>query len=307
MQVILYNVLRRFLSQSSRNRLKKILYKIKNKFKRLILFYYGTVDNDELICHIESKLGNDFEILMIHSSYDNMQPMYIGNPSDFIKRLVNYCNKSRITLVMPAFFFGKGGNDIIDAANYYHKTPVIDLNKTYSQMGFLTEIFRRYPGVKRSIHPTHSVCALGPLADEVVRSHHLSNNPYGSGTPFGVMAEHKTKIFGIGTRYYRVLTQAHTAEELMGESFPIHFNYEESILINCISINGKEIKYNFAVRSKEFRIDAIALKKILDDIGIQTWKFKGIPFFVTEAKLVTDTLIHAAKKGKTIYRKIKSR
>lgn len=304
MQVMIYNTLRRFLSQSSRNRLKKVLYKIKNRLKKLFLICYGTVDNDELISHIEYKLGSDFEILMIHSSYDNMLPMYVGNPSDLIKKLVNYCNRNGITLVMPCFFFGKGGNDIIDAANYYRKTPIIDLNKSFSQMGFLTEIFRRYPGVRRSIHPTHSVCALGPLAEKIVCSHHLSNNPYGTGTPFGVMAEHKTKIFGIGTRYYRVLTQAHTAEELMGESFPIQFKYEESILITCISKDRNEIKYNFAVRSKEFRIDAIALKKILNNIGIQVWKFKGIPFFLTEAKLVTDTLISAAKKGKTIYRKI---
>lgn len=304
MQVILYNILKRFLSQKTRNNIKRFIYKIRSHLKIFFLFYYGTVTNDELIINIVSKLTDDIDILMVHSSYDNMKPMYMDNLNDFVKKLISFCNDKRITLVMPAFFFGKNGNDILDAAKYYRKTPTINLNKSISQMGLLSEIFRRYPGVLRSVHPTHSVCALGPLAEKITSTHHLSNNPYGEGTPFGIMAKHKTKIIGIGTRYYRVLTQAHTPEELLKEKFPIKFNYNEEINIKCIAQNNKEILYKFFVRAKEYRIDAIALKKILKKINIHSWKYKGIPLFITEAKSVTDTIINAALNGKTIYRKL---
>ncbi len=304
MQVFIYNFLRRFLSQQKRNSLKRILFKTKKRLKKYFLLHYGTINNDELLKHIQERVGKNYDILMIHSSFDNMQPMYIDNINIFVKKLVEYCLENEITLVMPAFFFGKEGNDIIDAANYYRQRPFIDLRKTHSQMGLISEIFRRFPGVKRSVHPTHSVCSIGVLADIVTGTHHLSDNPYGELTPFGIMTQYKTKILGIGTKYYRVLTQVHTAEELMREKFPIKFNYNESILIKCITNEGKEIIYPFAVRSKEYRIDAIALKKILKNINIQIWKFKGISFFTADAKLVTDALIKAAEKGQTIYRKI---
>ncbi|MBP8955380.1 MAG: AAC(3) family N-acetyltransferase [Armatimonadetes bacterium] len=40
-----------------------------------------------------------------------------------------------------------------------------------SNVGKVTERFRSWPGVKRSIHPTHSVCCLGPKADEILAGH----------------------------------------------------------------------------------------------------------------------------------------
>ncbi len=305
MQIFIYNLLRSFLSQETRNKLKKLLYGLRRKFDFLFLFVFGTTDDENLFNHIENVIGRDFDILMIHSSYDNIIPMYKGNIHSFIVKLIEFSKFNNITIAMPAFFLGKGGgNDMQSAAYYYEKYPVFNLTSTYSQMGLFSEIFRRYPGVLRSIHPTHSISAYGPLAEKIISTHHLSNNPYGELTPFGYMAQFNTKILGIGTKYYRVLTQAHTAEEILKDEFPIKFNYQKSIPITCKLPNGSSFVYQFLVRKKEYRIDALALRKILKNIRIKTWRYKGIPFFLTDAKSVTDELIKAARMGKTIYKKI---
>ncbi|NJS39886.1 MAG: AAC(3) family N-acetyltransferase [Rhodobacteraceae bacterium] len=64
-----------------------------------------------------------------------------------------------------------------------HKTHNFDAKRTPSEMGLLTELFRRAPGAKRSLHPTHSVTALGPLAEQLTATHHQATTPSGRGTP----------------------------------------------------------------------------------------------------------------------------
>jgi Aminoglycoside 3-N-acetyltransferase len=50
--------------------------------------------------------------------------------------------------------------------------------------GLLCEAFRRTPGVRRSIHLSSSVCAIGPNADYLIRDHHLTAMAWGKDSPF---------------------------------------------------------------------------------------------------------------------------
>ena len=105
----------------------------------------------------DSDVNGNFEILMVHSVYDRLMPMYSGRYQDVIQELINLCGKDR-TLVMPAFVLGgKSGNPI-----EFYKTHDFDAKRTPSEMGLLTELFRRMPGSRRSLHPTHSITAFGP-------------------------------------------------------------------------------------------------------------------------------------------------
>jgi len=40
------------------------------------------------------------------------------------------------------------------------------------------------PGVKRSLHPTHSVAAIGSRAEEITSGHELCSTPCGIGSPY---------------------------------------------------------------------------------------------------------------------------
>ena len=51
-------------------------------------------------------------------------------------------------------------------------------------------------------------------------------------------------------------------------------------------------------------IDLKSFRKILKKMKIMEWTYKGIPFFLTQADVVTETLIEAARNGQTIYKRL---
>jgi aminoglycoside 3-N-acetyltransferase len=84
-------------------------------------------------------------------------------------------------------------------------TPVIG-------MGIIPEMFRTWPGTKRSSHPARSFCANGALADELVAEHDLSNI-FGIGSPLHKLYNAKGKILLIGVGHNKN-TSLHLSEYL---------------------------------------------------------------------------------------------
>ncbi|PNE18176.1 hypothetical protein V511_13105 [Mesotoga sp. Brook.08.YT.4.2.5.1] len=56
-------------------------------------------------------------------------------------------------------------------------SQISDHEKTPSNVGAISEAFRRSHGVVRSVHATHSVYAMAPLADELTADHHMDRTP----------------------------------------------------------------------------------------------------------------------------------
>lgn len=108
------------------------------------------------------------------------------------------------TLFMPALSYGDYGPD--------HPPPPFDPRTTPGIVGRIPERFRQRPGVRRSLHPTHSVAALGARAEELLRDHDLSPTPCGPASPWGRIARSGGSILmlGVGTG---PCTMFHGAEE----------------------------------------------------------------------------------------------
>lgn len=58
-----------------------------------------------------------------------------------------------------------------------------------STVGIVTDRFRSWPGVKRGLHPTHSACCLGPMADWLIHGHIDQPTALGPGSPWGRVAQ----------------------------------------------------------------------------------------------------------------------
>lgn len=77
-------------------------------------------------------------------------------------------------------------------------------------MGVVAEMFRKWPGARRSDHPARSVAAIGKHADFLTKDHDLSNI-FGKGSPVDKLYELDGYILLVGVGYDKN-TSLHLAE-----------------------------------------------------------------------------------------------
>lgn len=113
-----------------------------------------------------------------------------------------------------------------------------DQRATPSNLGAIPEAFRRHPRVKRSLHPTHSLAAIGPDAAMLVEGHHLSGSSFGEGSPMAKLLAADGYLLGLGTDLGRV-TFYHCLEEIE-EAFPVDIYTPDSpIDVACRGDDGQ--------------------------------------------------------------------
>jgi aminoglycoside 3-N-acetyltransferase len=107
-------------------------------------------------------------LLMVHSSF---KALGINHPEEIIQALLDALGL-RGTLLMPAL-------------TYLQDPPTFhDTRLTPSCVGYLSEYFRTRPGTQRSLHPTHSVSAVGSQSVSLLADHFLDDTPCGRHSPF---------------------------------------------------------------------------------------------------------------------------
>jgi len=286
----------RYLKEEHFLALRERYHSARTKLHPLMKAVYGTFDAEALRTHLEQRIGTDFEILMVHSSVNHMQPMFTDSPLNMVRMLISFCGPNR-TLAMPAFYFGDPA--IGGAYATFKQRPRFDLKRTPSMMGLATELFRRSKGVVHSRHPVYRVSALGPLAAELTRGHEYAATPSGRGTPFDFMAHHDTLIIGIG-KPYEVMTQIHHPEAVMGDEFPVPADTGNPL--NMTLVDGQdETPFVLAGRRLKWRLNMWKLRDIMPRDRLQDWTFHHVPMFAARAADVTNALTDAAKRGITLY------
>lgn len=286
---------KRCLSEQRVDALRAAYLAGKSRLAPALRLVHGRFGVAELRAHLEQRIGRDFEILMVHSSLNGMQPMYDASALDTVRMLVDFCGPER-TLAMPAFYFGENGEG---ARAAFERNPRFDLTRTPSQMGLLTELFRRLPGVRVSRHPVYRIAALGPLAEALTRGHEHATAPAGRGSPFEFMAAHDTCILGLG-KPVQVLTQAHHTEQWMGDKFPLP-SREATPLPMTLVERGVELPFVLRSREVDGRFDIWRVRKLMAPGTLHEWTFHHVPMFATRAADVTRQLVEAARRGETLY------
>jgi aminoglycoside 3-N-acetyltransferase len=136
-------------------------------------------------------------------------------------------------IVMPAFPLTGSG------ADHLAEHPVFDVRESPSRMGAITEHFRKLPGVVRSDHPTHSIAARGPGAEELVAGHADAETPFGVGTPFERMVQRGVTQVWFGTGL-RTFTAYHAYECLRPGGFPIDVFHPTRLPSRVVGPDGAE-------------------------------------------------------------------
>ncbi len=135
------------------------------------------------------------------------------------------------TLLMPAL----NGSP----ADSPQSPPRMDVRTTPCPkwIGIIPETFRRRPGVRRSLHPTHSVTALGARADFYTEGHELCTTPCGNGSPYVKLMDAGGYILMLGCNQ-QSNTSLHALEELADVPYHLQEDWTDGIVVDE---NGREI------------------------------------------------------------------
>lgn len=157
---------------------------------------------DKFKLDLESLGVQPGRVLLVHASLKSLD-WVPGGAETVIQGLLSYIGKNG-TLLMPALSY----------LSVTRLNPIFDVRSTPSCVGAIPEYFRLHPGTTRSIHPTHSVCAFGPLSDELIAPHAHDSTPCGMNSPFHRLPDFEGQIMMLGCGL-RPNTSMHAIEEIV--------------------------------------------------------------------------------------------
>ncbi len=206
-------------------------------------------------------------MLLVHASLRSLGAVE-GGAETVIQALLQVLGEQG-TLLLPALSY-----ETVSA-----EQPRFDVRHTPSCVGALTEYFRQREGTMRSLHPTHSVCAVGRDAEALLASHYHDETPCGTNSPFHHLPLNNGQILFLGCGL-RPNTSMHAIEELIEPSYL----YGSVVEYDMIDQTGKSFPMN--VRSHNFagwvqRYDRVA--NVLDPLFIHRGKVLQADCYVVEA------------------------
>ena len=133
------------------------------------------------------KLGiHKGDKVLCHSSYKSLGGVE-GGPVTFLHALQEAVGEEG-TVMFPTFSY----------AYTNRNNPVFDVKNTRSHTGAMPEIFRHMEGVRRSVHPTHSVAVWGKDRDYYIKDHQKDNVCVSVNSPIYKLKENHGKILMLG-------------------------------------------------------------------------------------------------------------
>lgn len=285
----------KILPQSLINLYKKIKKNKRSSEREKLISENKIVTRSQVVDTLKSVGVKEGDVVMLHSSLSKIGYVEDG-ATTIINSFLTVIKKSG-TLVMPSFP-AMGFN-----YDYLKTNPLFDLKNTPSKMGVITENFRKMQYVKRSLHPTDSVCAFGRRADEITKAHFNQITPYNQYSPFYKLVELNAKIVLLGVDL-NSLTNFHTLEDAV-ENFKFPVYHPTEFKTQLIDENGVLQTMLTKVHNPEYskKRQCNAFIKPFIDAGLMKSFTLGLATcYVIEANHLHNWMLDNYKsKGITLY------
>lgn len=141
---------------------------------------------EELIEELNINAG---DVLFIHSSWDRLRFLDL-NPLEIINKLKAKVGKNGL-LFMPTYPW-------LYPMKLFNPNEPFLVSSTPSALGFLSEVFRRSPGVCRSANPFFPVSGFGDIAHDLLSSQENVKDLFSNESVFGKLIPLKVKQLGLG-------------------------------------------------------------------------------------------------------------
>ena len=180
-----------------------------------------TLNKRDIILGFESFGNLEHSKILVHSSLSSFG--YVdGGAIAVIEALLEIVGKNG-TVLVPTFT----GNESLSKNN----PPVFNPAESKCWTGTIPETFRKRQGAIRSIHPTHSVCAIGSQAQELTKDHFNSITPCDEMSPYGKLASMSDSFVLLIGVDHQVSTMFHHVEEIAGVDYHIQENFVRAKIV----------------------------------------------------------------------------
>lgn len=236
------------------------------------------------------------DTVYVHSSVDRL---HLGFPFYRILALLGEVLGEKGTVLFPTY-----PNLRMSSYEYLLQGKVFDVRRTPSYTGLLNEFARRQPRALRSLHPTKSVCAIGPLARELTATHQLSPYPYDTCSPYFKLTEFGAKIIGLGVST-RNLSFVYCTDDALKDAFPVRVYHERVFEVDCINYQGGTEKVKTYVHNMRTVVHDVPgyMKRYIGAEACEDLELKGMSFFRADAPRLFQQMIQLARNGVTVYAK----
>lgn len=163
--------------------------------------------------------------------------------------------------VIDALLEAVGPDGLVMVPTFMANSP-FDRKTSATGLGKIADTFWRRPNAIRSLHPTHSVAAIGAGAEDLIRDHEKAPTAYAEDTPYIRLAEMGGKLLLLGVDQDRNTT-LHAAEAMSGAA------YLDDIEDTYIDDNGKEVTIKIKGMAGPHR-NFIALDRLFRERGVMT-------------------------------------
>lgn len=252
------------------------------------------ISEDKFIEILSNDLGiKNGDLVMIHSSLDQLN---LDFPSiNSLNLILNLIGENG-TVLFPTF-------PKLNSYNFLESGEVFKVYRTPSHMGLLSELARRHTKAVRSIHPTKSVVAIGPLAEELCGEHHNSILPYDSQSPFYKIYQRSGKAVGLGvkTTYFSAV---HVIDDLIPDKLPVKPYHKKIYEAKCILKDKSELVVKTPAHDmSKMHFDLPDFfKKHYNNHLCKDIQIAGSDYFVADLKPLFDDMLNKANNGISIYK-----
>lgn len=170
------------------------------------------------------------------------------------------------TLLMPTNLQYQADDSLWDSAAREASVLHYDPRRTFCAVGMANELFRRWKGVLRSLHPYNPLAARGPLAEELLHDNLNDREPLPHGVDSGYyrFCMRGGLVISVGVPLWYAITIIHVPEEIREADWPIKNFFERRRY--AIRIEGEEKIFTVRQRRPEFGALCNCNRKVRRDL-----------------------------------------
>lgn len=216
---------------------------IRQKIKSAVVSRFLTYDSEGLGRFLRRLGVRQGDTLMLHSSW---QPLngFSGSPAQFCGALRD-CLGPEGLLVMPSLTYHN-----MSSAEFLATGKPMDVRRSPSAMGLLTEVFRRNREVVRSLSPTHPLLAWGAGAADFVADHEATDRSFGPASPFARLLDRNALLLCLDCGFSSI-TFTHFVEDRLAATLPFPLYEPEPMAGYSIDREGNRIDSRVRVLSQQ--------------------------------------------------------